>query len=44
MRLNRLLKLIRMEGSVRECIGTGAVVVTGFFVGLWLGRFLLTIV
>jgi hypothetical protein len=43
MRVDRLLRLLRMEGSVGERIGTGCVIVGGFIVGLWLGRFLLTV-
>ena len=43
MRINRLLRLLRMEGSVGERIGTGVVIVVGFFVGLYVGRFLLNL-
>jgi hypothetical protein len=43
MRLNRLLKLLRMQGSVGERIGTGIFIVGGFIIGLWVGRFLLQI-
>jgi len=43
MRLNRITKLLRMEGSVGERIGTGVVIVVGFLVGLHVGRFLLNI-
>ena len=43
MRLNRIIKLLRMEGSVGERIGTGVVIVVGFLVGLHVGRFLLNI-
>ncbi len=41
MRLDRLLKLLRMQGSVGERIGTGVVIVIGFLIGLYVGRFLL---
>mgnify|MGYP003643123343 CR=1 FL=1 len=40
MRLDRLIKLLRMNGSVGERIGTGIFIVGGFIVGLWLGRLL----
>ena len=43
MRLERILKLLRMEGSVGERIGTGFIIVVGFLVGLHVGRFLLNI-
>ena len=43
MRLHRILKLLTMEGSVWERIGTGVVIVVGFLVGLHVGRFLLNI-
>ena len=43
MRLERILKLLRMEGSVGERIGTGIVIIVGFLVGLHVGRFLLNI-
>ena len=43
MRLNRILKLLRMEGSVGDRIGTGIIIVVGFIVGLYVGRFLLTV-
>jgi len=32
-----------MEGSVTKRIGTGVVIVVGFYAGLWFGRLLLTI-
>ena len=44
MRWNRLIKLLRMEGSVGERIGTGIVVIAGFLVGLYVGRLLLEII
>ena len=44
MRLERILKLLRMEGSVGERIGTGAVIVVGFIFGLYVGRLLLGII
>ena len=44
MRWNRLIKLLRMEGSVGERIGTGIVVIAGFLVGLYVGRLLLQII
>jgi hypothetical protein len=43
MRWNRVIKLLRMEGSVTERIGTGSVIIGGFIIGLWFGRLLLTI-
>ena len=43
-RWNNLKKLLRMEGSVVGNITTGAVVVTGFIVGLYVGRFLLELI
>ena len=43
MRLDRLLRLLRMEGSVVERIGTGVIIVVGFLVGLHVGRFLLNL-
>ena len=43
MRWDRLIKLLRMNGSVVERIGTGIVIVSGFFIGLYVGRFLLEI-
>ena len=43
MRIDRLLRLLKMEGSVGERIGTGTVIVVGFFIGLYVGRLLLTI-
>jgi len=43
MRIDRLLRLLRMEGSVGERIGTGIVVIGGFYAGLWFGRLLLTV-
>ena len=44
MRLNRILKLLRMEGSVGERIGTGVVIVVSFVIGLYVGRLLLQII
>jgi hypothetical protein len=41
-RWNRVTKLLRMDGSVGERIGTGVFVIGGFVVGLWFGRTLLT--
>jgi len=41
MRLDRILKLLKMDGSVVARIGTGIVIVVGFIVGLHVGRFLL---
>jgi len=38
-----LKKLLRMDGSVVERIGTGIVIIVGFLVGLYVGRFLLNI-
>jgi hypothetical protein len=32
-----------MNGSVGERIGTGVVIIGGFFIGLYIGRFLLTV-
>ena len=43
MRLERLKRLLRMEGSVGERIGTGIIIAVGFFVGLYVGRFILNI-
>ena len=43
MRLDRLIKLLRMNGSVGERIGTGIFIVGGFIVGLWLGRLLVQV-
>jgi len=43
MRLNRILRLLRMDGSVGERIGTGVVIIVGFLVGLHVGRLLLTL-
>ena len=43
MRIDRLLRLLRMEGSVGERIGTVIVIVGGFYAGLWFGRLLLTV-
>ena len=43
MRINRVLKLLRMNGSVGERIGTSVVIVVGFLVGLYIGRLLLEI-
>ena len=43
-RWNRVIKLLRMEGSVGERIGTGVVIVVGFLVGLYVGRLLLQII
>jgi len=43
MRLDRVLKLLRMEGSVGERIGTGVVIIVGFIVGLHVGRLLLNL-
>ena len=43
MRLERLLKQLRMDGSVGERIGTGIVIIVGFLIGLYVGRFLLNI-
>ena len=43
-RWNNLKKLLRMEGSVSERIGTGAVIVGGFYAGLWLGRQILELI
>jgi len=43
MRLDRLLKLLRMNGSVGERIGTGIVIVGGFIVGLYVGRLLVQV-
>ena len=42
-RWNNLKKLLRMDGSVGERIGTGVFIVGGFTVGLWLGRQILNI-
>jgi len=43
-RWNNLKKLLRMEGSVVGNITTGAVIVSGFIVGLYVGRFLLELI
>ena len=43
MRWERVLKLLRMDGSVGERIGTGVVIVVGFLVGLYVGRLILQI-
>lgn len=40
MRLERLIKLLRMEGSIGERLGTASVIVLGFIVGVGIGRFL----
>jgi len=42
-RWNNLKKLLRMEGSVVGNITTGAVIISGFIVGLYVGRLLLNI-
>jgi len=42
-RWKNLKKLLRMEGSVVERTGTGIVVIAGFLVGLYVGRFLLNL-
>jgi hypothetical protein len=42
-RWNNLKKLLRMDGSVGERIGTGVFIIGGFIVGLWLGRQILNI-
>ncbi len=44
MRLERLIKLLRMNGSVMERIGTGVVIVAGFLVGLYIGRLVLQVI
>ena len=44
MRLDRLLKLLRMDGSVGERIGTGVVIVSGFLIGLYVGRLILNVI
>jgi len=44
MRLKRLFRLMRMEGSVGECIGSGAAIIAGFFVGVFITRFLQSII
>jgi hypothetical protein len=43
MRLERLIRLLRMEGSVAERIGTASVIILGFIVGLYIGRIMLQI-
>ena len=40
-RWNNLKKLLRMEGSVRERIGTGVIIIVGFLIGLYVGRLIL---
>jgi len=42
-RWNNLKKLLRMDGSVGERVGTGVFIIGGFYVGLWLGRQILNI-
>jgi hypothetical protein len=44
MRLERLIKLLRMQGSVGERIGTGFVIVAGFIIGLYVGRVILGLI
>jgi hypothetical protein len=44
MRLERLIRLMRMEGSVGERVATASIIILGFVVGLSLGRFLLQLV
>jgi len=43
MRIKRLIRLLRMNGSVGQRIGTGVVIIVGFIVGIHLGRLLLEI-
>ena len=43
MRLERLMQLIRMDGSVGTRIGTASVIILGFSVGLYVGRMILQI-
>ena len=43
-RWNNLKKLLRMDGSVGERIGTGVFIVGGFIVGLWLRRQILELI
>ena len=42
-RWNRLKKLLRMEGSGFGNIATGVVIVSGFIIGLYVGRGLLNL-
>ena len=42
-RWKNLKRLMRMEGSVRERIGTAIFVIGGFYAGLWVGRLILNI-
>ena len=41
MRLERLIRLMRMEGSVGERIATASIIVLGFVVGLSFGRMIM---
>jgi hypothetical protein len=43
-RIDRVLKLLRMDGNVGERIGTGIFIIGGFIVGLWIGRLILQII
>ena len=43
-RWNNLKKLLRMESSVVGNITTGAVIVSGFVVGLYVGRMILNLI
>ena len=42
-RWENLKRLLRMEGSVAELIGTGVFIGGGFVIGLTIGRFFLNI-
>ncbi len=42
-RLNRVINLLKMEGNIIGRIATGSVIVVGFVIGLYVGRFLLTV-
>ena len=43
VRIERLLRLMRMEGSVGERIGTGVIIAAGFIIGIYIGRLILSI-
>ena len=43
-RIDRLLKLLRMDGNVTERIGTAVIIIVGFLIGLHVGRLLLQVI
>ena len=42
-RWNRIIELLRMDGSVGTRIGTGVFIIGGFIIGVVLGRLILTV-